>query len=41
MIVLDADSLMTGSTIVRLVDALERHPYVGLLRFSNGRSEEP
>jgi membrane glycosyltransferase len=32
MIVLDADSLMTGSTIVRLVDALERHPHVGLIQ---------
>src|SRR6476659_2673672 len=32
MIVLDADSLMTGSTIVRLVHALERHPHVGLIQ---------
>jgi membrane glycosyltransferase len=32
MIVLDADSLMTGDTIVRLVDAMERHPRVGLIQ---------
>jgi membrane glycosyltransferase len=32
MIVLDADSLMTGSTIVPLVHALERHPHVGLIQ---------
>ena len=30
MIVLDADSLMTGDTIVRLVGAMERHPRVGI-----------
>jgi membrane glycosyltransferase len=32
MIVLDADSLMTGSTIVRLVAAMERNPRVGLIQ---------
>ena len=32
MIVLDADSLMTGDTIVRLADAMERHPQVGLIQ---------
>lgn len=32
MIVLDADSLITGSTIVRLVHALEHHPHVGLIQ---------
>jgi membrane glycosyltransferase len=32
MIVLDADSLMTGDTIVRLLDAMERHPDVGLIQ---------
>ncbi len=32
MIVLDADSLMTGDTIVRLVVAMERHPNVGLIQ---------
>ena len=32
MIVLDADSLMTGDTIVRLVHAMERHPRVGLIQ---------
>lgn len=32
MIVLDADSLMTGDTIVRLVDGLERHHDVALIQ---------
>jgi membrane glycosyltransferase len=32
MIVLDADSLMTGDTIVRLVDAMERHDDVALIQ---------
>jgi membrane glycosyltransferase len=32
MIVLDADSLMQGDAIVRLVDAMERHPGVGLIQ---------
>jgi membrane glycosyltransferase len=32
MIVLDADSLMTGDTLVRLVAAMERHPGVGLIQ---------
>src|SRR5262245_53587910 len=32
MIVLDADSLMTGDTLLRLVAAMERHPGVGLIQ---------
>jgi membrane glycosyltransferase len=32
MIVLDADSLMTGDTLVRLVAAMEHHPAVGLIQ---------
>jgi membrane glycosyltransferase len=32
MIVLDADSLMTGETIVRLVSAMETHPPVALIQ---------
>jgi membrane glycosyltransferase len=32
MIVLDADSLMEGDTVVRLVAAMERHPCVGLIQ---------
>jgi membrane glycosyltransferase len=32
MLVLDADSLMTGDTIVRLVAAMEAHPGVGLIQ---------
>jgi membrane glycosyltransferase len=32
MIVLDADSLMTGDTIVRLVAAMEKFPRVGLIQ---------
>jgi len=32
MIILDADSLMSGETVMKLVDAMERHPGVGLLQ---------
>src|ERR1700730_10302726 len=32
MIILDADSLMTGDTIVRLVAAMEKHPAVALIQ---------
>jgi membrane glycosyltransferase len=32
MIILDADSLMTGDTIVRLVSAMEAHPGVALIQ---------
>jgi membrane glycosyltransferase len=32
MVVLDADSLMTGDTLVRLVAAMEQHPDVGLIQ---------
>jgi membrane glycosyltransferase len=32
MVVLDADSLMTGDTLVRLVGAMERHPGAGLIQ---------
>jgi membrane glycosyltransferase len=32
MIILDADSLMTGDTIVRLVSAMETHPDVALIQ---------
>ena len=32
MLILDADSLMTGDTIVRLVAAMEEHPKVGLIQ---------
>jgi membrane glycosyltransferase len=32
MIILDADSLMAGDTIVRLVAAMERHPNVALIQ---------
>jgi membrane glycosyltransferase len=32
MLVLDADSLMTGDTIVRLAAAMERHPGAGLIQ---------
>ena len=32
MVVLDADSLMTGDTLTRLVAAMERHPGVGLIQ---------
>jgi membrane glycosyltransferase len=32
MVVLDADSLMSGDTLVRLAAAMERHPGVGLIQ---------
>ncbi|MDO8295880.1 MAG: glucans biosynthesis glucosyltransferase MdoH [Caulobacter sp.] len=32
MIVLDADSTMAGETILHLVDAMERHPGIGLIQ---------
>ena len=32
MLILDADSLMTGDTVVRLVAAMEDHPKVGLIQ---------
>src|SRR6185437_11297035 len=32
MIILDADSLMMGETIVRLASAMERHPTVALIQ---------
>ncbi|MFZ5669183.1 MAG: glucans biosynthesis glucosyltransferase MdoH [Pseudomonadota bacterium] len=32
MIVLDADSTMAGETILHLVDAMERHPDIGLIQ---------
>ena len=32
MVVLDADSLMEGETLVRLAEAMERHPDVGLIQ---------
>jgi membrane glycosyltransferase len=32
MIILDADSLMTGDTVVRLAAAMERHPAVALIQ---------
>jgi membrane glycosyltransferase len=32
MIILDADSVMTGDTLVKLVDAMERNPGVGLIQ---------
>lgn len=32
MIILDADSLMTGDTIIRLAAAMERHPNVALIQ---------
>jgi membrane glycosyltransferase len=32
MIILDADSLMTGDAVVRLVSAMEAHPQVGLIQ---------
>jgi len=42
MIVLDADSLMTGDSIVRLAHAMEEHPNVGLIQtlpvLVNGRT---
>src|SRR5690606_5372736 len=42
MVVLDADSLMAGATLVRMVQLMERHPRVGILQTGpgllNGRS---
>jgi membrane glycosyltransferase len=42
MVILDADSLMTGDSIVRIVAAIERNPQVGLIQtlplIVNGRS---
>lgn len=42
MVVLDADSLMGGDTLVRMVQLMQRHPAVGILQTSpellNGRS---
>ena len=42
MAVLDADSLMAGNTLVRMVQLMQRHPQVGILQTSptliNGRS---
>jgi len=32
MIVLDADSTMAGETVLQLVDAMERHPGIGLIQ---------
>ena len=32
MLILDADSLMSGDTIVRLAAAMEQHPFVGLIQ---------
>src|SRR5213595_2453347 len=32
MVMLDADSLMTGETVVRLVELMERHPGVGMIQ---------
>lgn len=32
MIILDADSVMSGETVLKLVDAMERHPDVGLIQ---------
>jgi membrane glycosyltransferase len=32
MVILDADSLMTGDTVVRLVSAMESHPHVALIQ---------
>lgn len=32
MVVLDADSTMAGETLLRLVDAMERHPGVGMIQ---------
>ena len=34
MVILDADSLMTGDCLVRLADAMERNPGVGLIQTS-------
>ena len=32
MLILDADSIMTGDALVRLLDTMERHPRLGLLQ---------
>jgi membrane glycosyltransferase len=32
MVVLDADSVMAGGTLVRLVELMERHPHVGMIQ---------
>lgn len=32
MVILDADSLMTGDTIVRIVSGIEKNPHVGLIQ---------
>ncbi|MBS0364092.1 MAG: glucans biosynthesis glucosyltransferase MdoH, partial [Proteobacteria bacterium] len=32
MVILDADSTMAGDTLLRLVDAMQRHPRVGLIQ---------
>ncbi|MFM8820466.1 MAG: glucans biosynthesis glucosyltransferase MdoH [Phenylobacterium sp.] len=32
MVILDADSLMSGETLLHLVDAMERHPRAGLIQ---------
>ena len=32
MIILDADSVMAGETLLHLVDAMERHPTIGLIQ---------
>jgi membrane glycosyltransferase len=34
MVVMDADSVMAGSTLVRMVQMMERHPKVGILQTS-------
>ncbi|MCX5511509.1 glycosyltransferase, partial [Pseudomonas sp. BJa3] len=42
MLILDADSLMTGDTLVRLSSAMERHPQLALVQtlpmIVNGRT---
>ena len=32
MVVMDADSVMSGTTLVRLVQLMERHPHVGIIQ---------
>jgi membrane glycosyltransferase len=32
MVMLDADSLMTGETLARLVELMDRHPHVGMIQ---------
>ena len=39
MIILDADSLMTGDTIVRLASAMENHPTVALIQNASNRRQ--